>query len=165
MYINVNSTVWCRKVFLIFAAIAYFLLLPIRLAASETLHKESMLMARCEFVYAYTAQLMQLKNNIGAAQNIARRSAFITTANMMLNEEQGVIAGWKIERFNSVRAPLKQKLDSGEVKAINLATECDKSAIPVANSVRLKGKKLWGKDFDEIHDAMTTKFKQSIGLN
>ncbi len=132
--------------------------------AATPLHKDSMLLARCEFIYAYNAQLMQLKNNIGAAQNIVRRASLVSTANMMLNEEGGVIAGWKIEKFNSVRAPLKRQLDSKEVSAIDAATDCDRTAIPIASATRNNSTTLWGKSFDELQDMFSSKFKNSIGL-
>lgn len=131
---------------------------------SAPLHKDSLLLARCEFVYAYAGQTMQLRNNIGAATNILRRSAFLSVANMMLNEEGGVISGWKIEEWKSLRPALKRDLDTGALDFLKESAVCDKKALPIASAVRDGRPSLWGKGFDELHDAFYMKLKTAAGL-
>lgn len=128
------------------------------------LHKHSLLLSRCEITYSYTAQVLQLQNNIGGAVAMLRRTTLMTTANFMLNEERGVIAGWKLQTFKDMRAPLKRAFDSGELSYMKEANSCDKNAIPIASAVRETRPILWGETFDALHDKFFQKMKTSLGL-
>lgn len=139
-------------------------LLVVNQSFAAQLHPKTFQIIRCEFIYSYTAQLMQLHNNNGAAVALFRRSAMMTTANFMLNEEKGVIAAWKIEKFKEIRPSLKRALDTGELNAIQEAGNCDKTAIPLAKEVRDTQPVLWGKSFDELHEGFFLKMKTSMGL-
>lgn len=128
------------------------------------LHKHSILLSRCEITYSYTAQALQLQNNIGGALAMLRRTTLMTTANFVLNEERGVIAGWKLQTFKDMRAPLKRAFDSGELSYMKEANSCDKNAIPIASAVRETRPILWGETFDALHDKFFQKMKTSLGL-
>ena len=132
--------------------------------SAASLHKDSILLAKCEFIYTYTAQLLQLKNNIGASNNMLRRASLVGVANMMLNQELGIIAAWKIEKFSSIRAPLKNQFDSNKLSAIDAASDCDRAAIQIASNARKTSTTLWGKSFDELQDLWFAKLKTSLGL-
>lgn len=128
------------------------------------LHKHAMLLSSCEITYSYTAQVLQLQNNIGGALAMLRRTTLMTTANFVLNEERGVIAAWKIQTFKDMRAPLKRAFDSGELSYMKEANYCDKNAIPIASAVRETRPILWGESFDALHEKFFQKMKTSLGL-
>lgn len=134
------------------------------LAAAQSISGESRLLSQCEFSYFYVGQLMQLRNNEGAAKALIRRSAMMTTANFMLNEVNGVIAGWKIRDFTLLRDPLKRDFDGGARDPIAFAADCDRKATPIAIRIRDSGKMLWGKSFDELQLGLFDKSRASLGL-
>jgi len=88
--------------------VGFFMVLLMGASASpvsgQTLSKESRLLAQCEFIYSYTAQIMQIRNNSGAAISILRRSTIMTTANMMSNAVGEKIPAWKIKIWTEARA-------------------------------------------------------------
>lgn len=134
------------------------------LAAAQSISGESRLLSQCEFSYSYGGQLMQLQNNEGAAKALIRRSAMMTTANFMLNAEDGVIAGWKIRDFTLLRDPLKRDFDAGARDPLAFAADCDKKATPIAIRIRDSGKTLWGKSFDELQLEFFNKLRTTLGL-
>lgn len=133
-------------------------------ADAQTISHESRLLAECEFIYSYTAQWFQLKNNSGAAVSSIRRSALLTTANMMSNAESGRIPGWKVQMWKDLRPALKANLDSKKLDPVTEATRCDKEAMPIAISIRNQNLQLWGQDFDGLHQQFMVKMKASLGL-
>lgn len=132
--------------------------------ASESLGKDALMLSRCEIVYSYSGQLLQLQNNIGGALAIYRRTALITTAIFFLNQENGVIAGWKVRKMKELRVPIKSAFDTGSLDPLQEARACDKHAMPFASAIRAKRQMLWGKSFDEIQDLTFQKIKSSAGL-
>ena len=133
-------------------------------AAAQPLSASSRLLSECEFTYFYLAQLMQLRNNEGAAKAMIRRSAMMTIANFIQNEENGVIAGWKIREYTLLRAPLKREFDSGRRDHVSAAGECDGAAIQLANQIRDTGKTLWNKTFDELQLDLFNQSRKAMGL-
>ena len=133
-------------------------------AAAQSLSASSKLLSECEFTYFYLGQLMQLRNNEGAARAMIRRSAMLTTANFIQNEENGIIAGWKIREFTLLRDPLKREFDSGRRDPTNAAGVCDRDAIKLANRIRDTGKTLWNKTFDELQLDFFNQSRKALGL-
>jgi hypothetical protein len=132
--------------------------------SAQTISRDSRLLAECEFIYSYTAQLMQLQNNSGAAINILRRSTILTTANMMTSAEGGKIPGWKIKTWTELRPTLKASLDSGRVDPVAEAARCDREAMPIALNIRDQNLRLWGHDFDGLQQELFTKMRASTGI-
>ena len=133
-------------------------------AAAQSLSASSKLLSECEFTYFYLGQLMQLRNNEGAAKAMIRRSAMLTTANFIQNEENGVIAGWKIREFTLLRGPLKREFDSGRRDPTGAAGVCDRDALKLANQIRDTGKTLWNKTFDELQLDLFNQSRKVLGL-
>ena len=133
-------------------------------ATAQSLSASSKLLSECEFTYFYLGQLMQLRNNEGAARAMIRRSAMLTTANFIQNEENGVIAGWKIREFTLLREPLKREFDSGWRDLTSAAGLCDRDAIKLANQIRDTGKTLWNKTFDELQLDLFNQSRKALGL-
>lgn len=134
------------------------------MVAAQSISAESKLLAQCEFTYFYVGQLMQLRNNEGGAKALIRRSAMVTTANFMLNEQNGTIAAWKIREFTLLRDPLKRDFDAGARDPMTVAADCDKNATPIAIRIRNSDKMLWGKSFDELQLELFNKSRASLGL-
>ena len=133
-------------------------------AGAQSLNASSRLLSECEITYFYLGQLMQLRNNEGAAKAMIRRSAMLTTANFMQNEENGVIAGWKIREFTLFREPLKKEFDSGRRDPVSAAGVCDRDAIKLAIQIRDSGKTLWNKTFDELQLDLFNQSRKALGL-
>ncbi|MHB8949839.1 MAG: hypothetical protein ACYC4S_12345 [Rhodoferax sp.] len=133
-------------------------------ASAQPISAESKFLAQCEFSYFYVGQLMQLRNNEGGAKALLRRSSMMTTANFILNEEKGVVAGWKIREFTLLRDPLKLGFDAGIRDPLAVVADCDRNATPIAIRIRDAGKTLWGKDFDELQLQFFEKSRKSLGL-
>lgn len=133
-------------------------------ASAQTISRESRLLAECEFIYSYTAQLLQLQNNSGAAISILRRSTILTTANMMSNAENGKIPGWKIKLWTELRPHIKANLDSKKVDPLAEATKCDREAMPIALKVRDQDLRLWGQSFDELQQQLMAKMRATTGI-
>ena len=124
----------------------------------------SIKLARCEFIYAYTGQYFMINNNIGAALNTLRRSALVTTANMMRSAIDGKIPYEIVNKWKKLRAPIKDQLDNHVLDPLEEATKCDASVLKIAAEVRDARKILWGKSFDQLHDLLFIKLKTSVGL-
>ena len=130
----------------------------------QTISKESKLLAQCEFIYSYTAQVMQLKNNSGAATSILRRSSIMTTANMMSNAVDEKIPAWKIKTWTELRPAIKDELDSRRVDPVMEADRCDRDVMPIALKIRDLRLHLWGHDFDSLQQQFMTKMRTSTGI-
>lgn len=130
----------------------------------QTISRESRLLAQCEFIYSYTAQVMQLKNNSGAATSILRRSSIMTTANMMSNAVDEKIPAWKIKTWTELRATIKDELDSRRVDPVMEADRCDRDVMPIALKIRDLRLHLWGHDFDSLQQQFMTKMRTSTGI-
>ena len=133
-------------------------------AIAQSLDAQARRFAECEFIYAYTAQIFQLRNNNGAAVATARRSSIVTTANMMLSVEGDSVPAWKVKAFTEMRPAIKRQLDSGKVDAIVAAGQCDIDALSAAARIRLQNQKLWGKTFDELQQNLFEHLRLSLGL-
>lgn len=138
--------------------------LTVTSSLAQTIGSESRLLAECEFIYSYTAQLMQLKNNSGAAISSLRRASIMTTANMMSSAEKGKISSLKIQIWTELRAPLKFKLDNKILDPIEESTRCDKDLMPVALNIRSQNLRLWGNDFDTLQKFLMDKLRSSTGI-
>jgi hypothetical protein len=148
--------------------VGFFMVLLMGASASpvsgQTLSKESRLLAQCEFIYSYTAQIMQIRNNSGAAISILRRSTIMTTANMMSNAVGEKIPAWKIKIWTELRPALKDELDSRRVDPVTESDRCDRDAMPIALKVRDLRLQLWGLDFDSLQQQFMTKLRASTGI-
>jgi len=138
--------------------------LTIASAGAQTISRESRILAECEFIYAYTAQLMQLRNSSGAAISVLRRSTILSTANMISNAEDGKVPSWKIKIWTELRPKLKADLDSGKSDPTMEAARCDREAMPIALNVRNKNLQLWGHDFDGLQQQLLSKMRASTGI-
>lgn len=132
--------------------------------ASNYPTRETTTLAKCEFIYSYAGQYLLLKNNIGGALNLLRRASLMTTANFMLNATNEVVPREMIQHWTEIRAPIKQRFDTGQSSPIEEAAKCDKDALPFAINVRTNSTTLWGKNFDELHDLLFQRLKSSAGL-
>jgi hypothetical protein len=130
----------------------------------QTISNESKLLAECEFIYSYTAQVMQLRNNSGAAVSILRRSTIMTTANMMSNAVDGKIPAWKIKTWTELRPALKDELDSRRLDPLMQADRCDRDVMPIALNIRDLRLQLWGHDFDSLQHQFMKKLRTSTGI-
>lgn len=144
--------------------LAIFLLSLVNGANSQTLSSESKILARCEFIYSYVSQLMQIKNNAGAAVNILRRSSMMSAANMISNATDGNIPGWKIKIWTELRPALKDSLDSKKLDPVAETARCDQEAMPIALKVRDQNLQLWGYDFDGLQQQFLAKMRVSTGI-
>lgn len=133
-------------------------------ASAQTISRKSRILAECEFIYFYTAQLMQLQNNSGAAVNILRRATIVGAANMMSNAEDDKVAGWKIKIWTEIRPTLKANLDSKKLDPLAEAGRCDKEAMPIAQNVRKQDLRLWGYHFDGLQQEFMTKARALTGI-
>lgn len=143
---------------------AFVLSLVGGLSAAQPISPASKLLSQCEFTYLYAGQLLQLRNNEGAAKAMVSRSTMLTVANFIHSEENGVIAKWKIREFTLLRDPLKQDFDSGKRDALSAAGVCDREAMPIAIQIRDTGETLWGKTFDELQIEFFDRTRKLIGL-
>jgi hypothetical protein len=132
--------------------------------SAQSISVDSKLLAQCEITYFYVGQLLQLQNNEEGAKALIRRSAMMTTANFLMNAENGVVAGWKIREFTLLREPLKRDFDSGARKPMTAAADCDRKAIPVAIKIRDTGALLWGKSFDALQLEFFNHARKLLGL-
>jgi hypothetical protein len=133
-------------------------------ASASSISNDSRLLAQCEFIYAYYGQLVQIQNNEGAAKAAVRRSTMMTTANLILNAENGIVASWKIREFTLLRDPIKRGFDSGTKDPLAATSDCDRNAIPIANRIRNSSQTLWGKSFDGLQLDLFEKSRKSLGL-
>ncbi len=143
---------------------ALLLGLPATSVNGQTISNESKLLAQCEFIYSYTAQVMQLRNNTGAAVNILRRSTMMTAANMMISAEEEKIPGWKIKIWTELRPSIKKKLESKNIDPVLEADKCDKEVMPMALKVRDQHLNLWGQDFDMLQQQLMTNLRATTGI-
>ena len=143
---------------------ALLLVLPVTSVYGQTISQESKLLAECEFIYSYTAQVMQLRNNSGAAVSILRRSTIMTAANMLSSAEGEKIPGWKIRIWTELRPAIKSELDSKKVDPIAESDRCDREVMPIALKVRDKRLKLWGQDFDVLQQQLMTNLRATTGI-
>lgn len=132
--------------------------------AKGNISNDSILLAKCESVYAYTAQLLQMRNNIGGAINVLRRASIVSAANFMLNAEEETIAGWKIGEFVRIREAIVDRLRSGDADPFVEGTRCDKEAIPIALKLSRSDTTLWGKTYNELQMEAFKKLRESLGL-
>jgi hypothetical protein len=130
----------------------------------KAISNDSKLLAECEFVYSYTAQLLQLQNNTGGAVNLLRRSSMMSTANLISNAKNEVVSASLIKSWTELRPYLKNQLDSQQMNPIIESTKCDKAVVPIAIKIRDSKKMLWGKDFDELHKTLFQELRTSVGL-
>lgn len=133
-------------------------------ANAQTISDESRILAECEFIYSYTAQWLQLQNNLGAATSLVRRSTILTTANMMSNAEGGRVPGWKLQMWKDMRPKIKARLDNKKLDPLKEAARCDKEAIPIAVRIRSENLQLWEQDFDSLQNQLMVKMKTTLGL-
>lgn len=127
-------------------AIRTYLTMTLALSTSAmAMSNESKLLAECEFIYSYTAQILQLQNNTGGAVNLLRRSSMMSTANLISNAHNGVVSGSLIRSWTELRPPIKNRFDTQRADPIAEATRCDRTVVPIAIKVRETQKMLWGK--------------------
>ena len=122
------------------------------------------LLAKCEAVYAYSAHLAQMQNNIGLATNLMFRAARSTTSLFMISEINGVVKGSIIDQFKQVGRLSKKRLDNRETQIMDELSVCDSRALPLTNTIEQLRKKLWGYTFQELQSEFLQKMKQTIGL-
>jgi hypothetical protein len=128
------------------------------------LTNDQRLLAKCEAVYAYSAHLAQIQNNIGLATNLMFRAARTTTSLFMVSEINGVIKGSVIDQFKEVGRLSKKRLDNRETEIMDELSVCDSRALPLANNIEQLRKKLWDYTFQELQSQFFQKMKQTIGL-
>ena len=122
------------------------------------------LLAKCEAVYAYSAHLAQMQNNIGLATNLMLRAARSTTSLFMISEINGVVKGSIIDQFKQVGRLSKKRLDNRETQIMDELSVCDSRALPLTNTIEQLRKNLWGYTFQELQSQFLQKGKQTIGL-
>lgn len=122
------------------------------------------LLAKCEAVYAYSAHLAQMQNNIGLATNLMLRAARSTTSLFMISEINGVVKGSVIDQFKQVGRLSKKRLDNRETQIMDELSVCDSRALPLTNTIEQLRKNLWGYTFQELQSQFLQKGKQTIGL-
>ena len=122
------------------------------------------LLAKCEAVYAYSAHLAQMQNNIGLATNLMFRAARSTTSLFMISEINGVVKGSIIDQFKQVGRLSKKRLDNRETQIMDELSVCDSRALPLTNTIEQLRKNLWGYTFQELQSQFLQKGKQTIGL-
>jgi len=125
---------------------------------------ESMQLGYCEFVYFYSAQNAQMQNNEGLAKAYLRRSSMLTAANFLLLEEGGKISGEKIKKVRESALAAKPKFDTNPAYALAELKQCDNKSLDIASDVRRLGKKLWGKDYDQLQQEMFATNMQQLGI-
>ncbi|MDB9857587.1 hypothetical protein OAC63_04260 [Amylibacter sp.] len=128
------------------------------------LSDDQRLLAKCEAVYAYSAHLAQMQNNIGLATNLMFRAARSTTSLFMISEVNGVVKGSVIDQFKQVGRLSKKRLDNRETQIMDELSVCDSRALPLTNTIEQLRKKLWGYTFQELQSEFLQKMKQTIGL-
>jgi len=128
------------------------------------LSDDQRLLAKCEAVYAYSAHLAQMQNNIGLATNLMFRAARSTTSLFMISEINGVVKGSIIDQFKQVGRLSKKRLDNRETQIMDELSVCDSRALPLTNTIEQLRKKLWGYTFQELQSEFLQKMKQTIGL-
>ena len=128
------------------------------------LSDDQRLLAKCEAVYAYSAHLAQMQNNIGLATNLMFRAARSTTSLFMISEINGVVEGSIIDQFKQVGRLSKKRLDNRETQIMDELSVCDSRALPLTNTIEQLRKKLWGYTFQELQSEFLQKMKQTIGL-
>ncbi len=133
-------------------------------AASDTITDESKKLAYCEGVYLYTAQMLQIQNNNGAALNLLSRASRVTTANFFLNKQGNKITGERVGEIKLARRGVKERLDSDQSLALTEANECDKTTKPIISLAIKQGGTLWGKGFVELNQAMLEQYKKNLGI-
>lgn len=146
-------------------AIRTYLTMTLALSTSAmAMSNDSKLLAECEFIYSYTAQVLQLQNNTGGAVNLLRRSSMMSTANLISNAHNGVVSGSLIRSWTELRPPIKNRFDTQRADPIAEATRCDRTVVPIAIKVRETQKMLWGKDFDDLHKTLFQELRSVLGL-
>lgn len=132
--------------------------------ALPQINGESKILSECEFIYTYTAQFMQLKNNNGAATNLLFRASLNTTALFFINSENGKISAEKIKKFEEYRKPIKAKLNNKIEDPLKLAAVCDKKSLKIVELERSKKKLLWYLGFDELQNQLFEKQLKVLGV-
>lgn len=134
-------------------------------AEANAITTESKQLAYCEGVYLYTAQLLQMINNNGAAVNFLSRASKVTTANFFLNKQGDKVTGDRIAEMKSARRGIKERFDSDPELAFKESNECDIITKPIISRAAKQGGTLWGKDFVELNQSTLEQYKSNLGLN
>ena len=132
-------------------------------AEAQTLSRESTLLSECEFIYVYTAQFMQLRNNSGAATNLIRRASVVIVANFMSNMEGDRVPAWKVKMWEDLRPALKANFENRKLDPLQEADRCDKDVMPIALRIRDQKQRM-GQDFDSHQQKLMLQMKASLGL-
>lgn len=142
--------------------ITILLLLP--LTAFSQITSGSKDLAWCEGVYLYYAHYSQMANNEGAAKNLLYRASRVTTANLFLNLENGVVTGDKIRQFKEVKKNQKAMFDSNLDKYFTGIFECDSIVSKYIAIERAKNQTFDGKSFDVVQQFMFDKLLSTMGI-
>lgn len=152
-----------KNIFYIYLKILILNFTCINFALSQVT-EESKILSECEFIYTYTAQFMQLKNNNGAATNLLFRASLNTTALFFISAENGKISAEKIKQFEEYRKPIKIKLDNKIEDPLQLASVCDKKSLKIVERERSRNKLLWDLGFDELQNQLFEKQLKNLGV-
>jgi len=142
--------------------IAILLLLP--LLAFSQIASGSKDLVWCEGVYLYYAHYSQIANNEGAAKNLLYRASRVTTANLFLNMENGVVSGDKIGQFKEIKKNQKTMFDSNPDKYITGIFECDSIVEKYIAIERAKNQIFAGMSFDATQQLAFEKMLSTMGI-
>ena len=147
--------------------IVKLLLLPFLFASNcyaQTISTESRILASCEGIYIYAAQLSQMQNNEGLSKNILFRASRVTAAMLFLNESGGRVKGEILEQLKGVRRAEKPLLDADPNSVFVKAGDCDKTTPSMISKAR-NMQKIWdGKNFDTWQQTIFNQYMSSLGL-
>lgn len=146
------------------AAMCVFVLVSTTQARGQTISQESKTLAYCERVYMYSAQLMQLKNNEGAAKQAARRATMCITGNTFMNERDGVVSGKVVEQWRTAQQGVREEFDRNQQRVAVEVNKCDESTMPILQREMKTNKRLAGLTFQEVHQKLFEQFLQQLGI-
>jgi len=125
---------------------------------------ETRTLVRCESMYIYYAQYFQLQNNEGAAKNLLARATRLTAAYMLLNLEDDIVSGEKLDQFRLIRRETKGELDLDPHGNIKQLTNCDRATPAILATVRKKLIVWQGKTYEELSVYLLEASLRSLGI-
>jgi len=148
----------------IFVALALVITTTTINAAPLITSAEAKQLGYCEGVYIYTAQLLQMQGNNGAAINVLSRASRVVAATMFLNRQGEVVPGNRLEAGKLARQSVKEQLDANPKLVVAASDNCDKAIAPLIGRASQTGETLWGKRFFELSQTILDQYKKQLGL-
>lgn len=127
--------------------------------------QSTIVLSRCEAVYAYLANLSMMGDNESAAKIYLSHSVTLATGNMFLNRESGadVIKAERLRLMKKSKEGMRKEHDENADLLRQRADDCRSVTPQVVNRFG-KAPEMWGKNFIEVRDEVLKITAPSIGI-